>query len=873
MTDPNAESPEPVPAPDETDATAHEEFDGDPAGSEARSAAGSAAGSAATSTTAPARAGASEEAGTREGDATTRLVLPLVPVRQASVFPGMRVPLELGRRPSVVAMKVALENARRHPATPQVVIALQRDPLAEQLTLDTLQPIAVLSTVEQVLHGLPGRATAFVRGDTRVRLLGIEARRDHLVAVYEPACPVHADSLFARAKVGALHDLSRRYEEILPEGEAGDAARMTLRALRLELRPDAASDLAALALDVDLELKTKLLLELDVDLRLDELLRVMSRLVLTDSVRRDVQEAVQARLSQNEHEVMLRQQMRALVRQLRGDDEDEIVRELERRLSAKDLPPEARSGANRELGRLRGMNPVSAEAQVARTWLEWIADLPWGDADASRDTIDVNIAKTRLENEHFGLEKPKRRVLEYLCVRSLAPTQRGPILCLAGPPGVGKTSLARSIAESLGRKMVRIALGGVRAESEVRGHRRTYVGALPGRLIQALKTAQTSNPLILLDEIDKLGGGDMRGDPTAALLEALDPEQNSAYEDHYLGVPYDLSRVLFICTANEIGAIPPALLDRLEVLEISGYTIDEKVQIARLHLIPRLAREHGLLRDDIKLPEFDDATIEQITTQYTRESGVRQLERNLAAILRDVAMQIAESSPLPREVNSSLLDRVLGPPRYHDELAQAQPRVGVVMGLGWTPTGGRPLMVEATASHGAGRLRLTGRLGEVMRESGLAALSVLRSRPVHYDVDPKELAAIDIHVHLPEGGVAKDGPSAGLALLTALVSIASGRSVRPDVAMTGELTLRGQVLAIGGVREKVLAAHRAGIRDVILPKANRKDEDDIPPRARADLRLHWVDHVDQALQVALLDPPTAISVLDPAPTSIGEAAG
>jgi ATP-dependent Lon protease len=506
------------------------------------------------------------------------------------------------------------------------------------------------------------------------------------------------------------------------------------------------------------------------------------------------------------------------------------------------------------------MNQQSGEANIVRSYLELLSDLPWGDARATPDKLDMTAARAVLERDHYGLDKVKKRIIEYLSVRKLAPAKRGPILCLVGPPGVGKTSLAHSIAETLGRTFVRVSLGGLRDDSEIRGHRRTYVGALPGRILHGMKRAGSSNPVFLLDEVDKLAAPDLRGDPSGALLEALDPEQNDAFEDHYLGTAYDLSRVIFICTANDLSQIPMVLRDRLEVIQLSGYTTDEKIAIARDYLVPRALAEHGLA-----LVEIRDSVLEVLATEYTRESGVRNLQREIEALLRDVTMQIAEQSVEPRRhIEEQDLARILGPPKFHEERLEKEPQVGVVTGLGWTPAGGRLLFVEAATTLGDGKIRLTGRLGEVMRESGETALSLVRSRAEVFGIDRHFLRDRDVHVHVPAGAVPKDGPSAGVTVTTAVISSLTGRRVRSDVAMTGEVTLRGNVLPIGGVREKVLAAHRAGIRDVILPRQNAKDEPDIPAHVLAQMRIHYATHIDEVLKVALLDPEPVEQVIDPA---------
>ncbi|HLT40377.1 MAG TPA: S16 family serine protease, partial [Enhygromyxa sp.] len=661
-------------------------------------------------------------------------------------------------------------------------------------------------------------------------------------------------------------------------------------------------DLIANLVELETKDRVALLQQLDLTERLRRLIELLAQRCNELEVKRDIDRSVRDHLSRHEHEAVLRHKLRAIQAELGDEDPDSWLDELSERLDQMILPEHVQVAVERELARLERMNPQASEAMISRTYLEWIADLPWlvPQNPPQRGDLDLAAARARLDADHHGLDKVKKRVLEYLAVRKLAPDQRGPLLCFAGPPGVGKTTLARSIAATLRREFVRISLGGVRDDAEIRGHRRTYVGALPGRLIQAMKTAGTPDPVILLDEIDKLTGADLRGDPASALLEALDPEQNEAFEDHYLGVPYDLSRVVFICTANEVGAIPAVLRDRLEFIRLSGYTLEEKLAIARRHLLPKELRDNGLMPEllDDQMPAapgslreqrarntsllasirrdgddpvpgelrppviIDDAALELLATEYTRESGVRNLQRQIAALLRDVAMQKAEAKVgLDEVVHIGVddLSRVLGPPRYAEELMGVGPRIGVCTGLGWTPTGGRLLFVEVSAVPGKGKLRLTGSLGDVMKESAQAALSLVRSHARRFAVEHIAFDKRDLHVHLPSGAVPKDGPSAGIALTTALVSALAGRPVRHDIAMTGEVTLRGHVLPVGGVREKLLAAHRAGIRDVILPSRNRKDEPELPEAARKDLRLHFVSHVDEVLDLALLRVPARAS--------------
>ncbi len=773
-----------------------------------------------------------------------------------SLLPGLPAPIELGRSTSVGAVERARSLKADDPRAKLVIVATQRDPLIERPDLEDLYPVGLLAEVTQALHGVPGRMTAIVRGLHRVRLLGLTRNGDVTTMKYQRAHETLGDPTLAYALAGALQDLVRQHDEALPAAAKNRNRAQTLAVLSAERSPGAICDLAATHVDLEADECIEVLMELQVTERLRKMLEKISHRINVLQVRRDLDKHVRDHLSQHEQEALLRHKLRAVQSQLSDPaDDDAWLDTLAGRLDDKALTEHARSEVDRELDRLRRMNPQSQEANIARTYLELMADLPWGDADATKDALDLGAARALLERDHYGLDKVKKRIIEYLSVRKLAPNKRGPLLCLAGPPGVGKTSLARSIAESLGRTFVRMALGGVRDDAEVRGHRRTYVGALPGRLVQSMRKAGTTNPVFLLDELDKLGGDASRGDPASAFLEALDPEQNDEFEDHYLGTPYDLSRVIFICTANDVSKIPLVLRDRLEFIDLSGYTIQEKMAIARNYLVPRALAEHGMKPDSVS---FDDAAYDLLATRYTRESGVRNLQRQLEAMLRDVAMNVVESGKqddtAPIQLTADDVERVLGPARYHEDALDDEPTVGVVTGLGWTPTGGRLLVVEASTSPGEGKLRLTGRLGSVMKESGETAMSLIRSRAKALGVDPAKLRKLDLHVHVPAGAVPKDGPSAGITVTTAIVSKLTGRRVRNDIAMTGEVTLHGHVLAIGGVREKVLAAHRAGATTVILPGQNRKDEPDIPEAVRGQLTLRYVDRIEEVLAYALLDP-------------------
>ncbi|MEZ4453568.1 MAG: endopeptidase La [Nannocystaceae bacterium] len=780
--------------------------------------------------------------------------LPLLPLRSVLLLPGTTAPLELGRATaSTAAIKSAHDKRRADPNANLIVVALQREGGSPGDALDNLFPIGILAEIVQVIHGMPGRFSTVLRGIARVNLLDVHDARDHQIARFERSGEPLGDPTLAYALAGALQDLVKQHDAIMPTSAKTKARAQALAAITAQRAPGMIADLAAGHVELEDEERRAILQETAIGERLRKVIEVVSHRTNVLQVKRDLDRAVREHLSKHEHDALLRHKMRAIQQELgesASEAEERWLGELERRLGEADLPAEVAAVARRELGRLRRMNRQSSEAITARTYLEWIADLPWSARRDTDDRLDLPAARALLEAHHYGLDKVKKRVLEFLCVRKLAAHKRSPILCLAGPPGVGKTSLGRSIAEALGRRFIRISLGGVRDDAEIRGHRRTYVGALPGRLIQAMKRAQSRNPVIVLDEIDKLGGPSLRGDPASALLEALDPEQNDAFSDHYLGVDYDLSRILFIATANDLGGIPSVLRDRLEVIEIPGYTVEEKIAIAREHLIPKQRQEHGLADAAIA---FDDEVLRELATQFTREAGVRNLEREIASLLRDVAMQLAEGKAIaPRFTRSEVL-RVLGPPRFHDELAEKTPRPGVVTGLGWTATGGTLLFVEAMVTRGGGQIRLTGKLGDVMKESAQAALSFVRAEAADLGVDADFMKTSDVHIHFPAGAIPKDGPSAGIAIATAIVSALTRRPARVDVAMTGEITLRGHVLPIGGLREKSLAAHRAGIREVIAPERNRKDEPEMPEQVRAEMKFHYVRTIEEVLHIVLLE--------------------
>ncbi|MBI3783608.1 MAG: endopeptidase La, partial [Deltaproteobacteria bacterium] len=610
--------------------------------------------------------------------------------------------------------------------------------------------------------------------------------------------------------------------------------------------PGKVADLIASNLNVSLEEKQELLSTLDVRQRMERLSTILNREIELLELGHKIQSQVQSELTKNQKEFYLRQQMRAIQKELgEGDPRAGELDDLRKKLDDAKLPPEALKAAENEFERLRVIPPESAEHTVVRTYLEWLVNLPW--SVSTEDNLDIPHARGVLDEDHYDLDKIKDRILEYLAVRQLKNDSKGPILCFVGPPGTGKTSLGRSIARAMGRKFVRLSLGGVRDEAEIRGHRRTYIGSLPGRIIQNLRTAGSNNPLIMLDEIDKLGA-DFRGDPASALLEVLDPEQNNTFVDHYLDVPFDLSKVMFVTTANLLDPIPPPLRDRMEIIELAGYTEEDKLHIARRHLIPKQMRENGLPEGQIL---FNDDGLLELIRHYTREAGLRNLEREIGSLCRKVARRITEGKKEPLAVDAKIVGELLGPERFFSEIAERTQEPGVAIGLAWTPMGGDIMFMESTKMTGKKGLTLTGHLGDVMKESAQAALSYIRAHAEALGIAPDFFENVDIHVHVPAGAVPKDGPSAGVTLATSLVSLLTGRLVRHDVAMTGEITLRGKVLPVGGIKEKVLGARRAGVMTVILPKRNAKDLEDVPEAVRTEMKFLFVETIEEVLSNAL----------------------
>jgi ATP-dependent Lon protease len=789
--------------------------------------------------------------------------LPVLPLRDTVVFPLAVAPLVVGQERSVRLVEDAMRGNRL------VALVAQSNRDARPAGPDDLYRVGTAAVIHQLLRAPDGTLRLIVQGLERIRLLDFVRTEPYLVARLATAPDLEATGIEVEALVRATRELYQRLVALVPElpDELAAAAESLSDARQLAYLIGSTVPLPVPARQEILELES-------VPAKLRRLTELLQHELAVRDLQRQIAAQTQEQMSRAQREHFLREQLRTIQRELGEDDPEQAqVRELRRRLEEARLPEDARREAERELARLERLPAVSPEHGLIRTYLDWLLSLPWNTTTGGQ--IDVPRARAILDADHYDLERVKDRILEYLAVKKLrderlataatpgddtatpdagdAPApgedvRREPILCFVGPPGVGKTSLGQSIARALGRKFVRISLGGVHDEAEIRGHRRTYIGAMPGRIIQALRRAEAADPVFMLDEVDKLGVG-LQGDPSAALLEVLDPAQNHAFVDTYLGVPFDLSRVLFIGTANTADTIPPALLDRMEALTLPGYTETEKLHIARRYLLPKQLRAHGLRPDELHI---DDDALRRIIREYTREAGVRSLERELAAVLRKVARRISEGALPPIRIDAEQIPDYLRRPRFFNEVAERIDRPGVATGLAWTPAGGDVLFVEAAMMPGQEeRLVLTGMLGEVMRESAQAALSYLRADAQRLGLDPHVFAGKVVHVHVPAGAVPKDGPSAGVAILTALASLATGRPVRPDVAMTGEITLRGKVLPVGGIREKVLAAYRAGVKTVILPRRNAADLEDVPEEVRQALRFVPVDSAAEVLAEAL----------------------
>ncbi|MGA2449663.1 MAG: endopeptidase La [Polyangiaceae bacterium] len=767
--------------------------------------------------------------------------LPVLPIRNAVLFPGAVAPFDVGREKSV-ALVEDVDNL----SSPVIAIFAQRDPSTDDPGKDDLHPVGCAARVLKALKHSSGNYSLILQGLTRIRLDEITQSAPYVKAKVGRLVEQNTTDDEAEALSMSLRDIAKQVIQLMPElpREAGSLID-SIQA------PGALADLVAGNLDAPVDEKAGLLETVDVKDRIRKVLKLLTRQLEILKMRERINSQIKEEMGKNQREYVLRQQLKAIKEELGEDEGDQgDLDGLEEKIAKASLPQEAEQVAKKQLKRLRNMQVGSAEYTVVRTYLDWILDLPWH--TQTPDNMDIAAVRKVLDEDHYGLEKVKKRILEYLAVRKLKKDKKGPILCLIGPPGVGKTSLGRSISRALGRKFVRISLGGVHDEAAIRGHRRTYVGALPGQIIQGMKKAGTVNPVFMMDEVDKIGH-DFRGDPAAALLEVLDPEQNNTFADHYLEVPYDLSNVMFIATANVADTIPAPLRDRMETLEIPGYTRREKLAIARRHLIPKQLEEHGITKEQL---EITDKAVDLVIDYYTREAGVRTLERQAASIIRGVAVKIAEGDTTPRKVDDE--DQVrdfLGPQKFTSEVAERTEEAGVATGLAWTSVGGEILFIEATRMFGTGKLQLTGQLGDVMKESAQAALSYVRTNAERYGIPKDFFEKSDIHIHIPAGGMPKDGPSAGVTLFTALVSMLTGIRVRHDVAMTGEITLRGRVLPIGGLKEKVLAAHRAGIKRVLVPERNKADLDEVPAEVKGDLEFVFVSKMDQVLEATLEEMP------------------
>jgi ATP-dependent Lon protease len=765
-------------------------------------------------------------------------ILPVLPLAGAFVFPKMLFPLEVYGASAISLIDEAMAGDR---LIGLIMLKQAGDPTEGPHKKEDFYGVGTSVAILRMAKTADSKTQLLLQGLGRFRIVELLEGTPYLRARVENLEDQEAKDIEVEALMANLVSLFERVVKLSPflPQEFGAMAKTVSE-------PGVLADIIASVINSPIDEKQKILDILDVKERLREVTRLVNHQVEILELGSKIQSQVKDDMDKSQREYYLRQQLIAIRKELGDTDDEKVeVEEYRTKIEQKNLPPEAKKEAERELARLAKMHPSSAEFTVSSTYLDWMTTLPWN--ESTKDSLDIKKARRVLDEDHYGLQKAKKRIIEYLAVRKLKPDTKGPILCLVGPPGTGKTSLGHSIAHALERKFIRISLGGIRDEAEIRGHRRTYVGALPGRIIQGIRRAESNNPVFILDEIDKVGT-DFRGDPSSALLEVLDPEQNFSFADHYLDVPFDLSHVMFITTANVLETIPPALRDRLEVIELPGYTLDEKIRIAQRYLIPRQTAANGLNPEQIR---FTKSAITRLVAGYTREAGVRNLERELASVCRGVASQIAEGLIEKASIAVRDLHRYLGPVRITPEAAARTAKPGVVMGLAWTPSGGDLLFIEATAMKGKGCLTLTGQLGDVMKESATAALSFIRANAEELGVAKDFFEGVDIHIHVPSGAIPKDGPSAGVTMLTALASLLTNRTVKKDLAMTGEITLRGLVLPVGGIKEKVLAAHRAGVKTLILPKWNRKDLEDVPAKVKKEIVFHFADEMIDVLRLAL----------------------
>jgi ATP-dependent Lon protease len=777
-------------------------------------------------------------------------VLPVLPLRDIVIFPFMIVPLYVSRERSIKAVDQALADNR------MILLVAQKRQDDEDPGPEDVYQVGTVALIMRMLKLPDGRIRVLVQGIGRARIQSFEEGHPHLQARVEPVVEpevtekgLEVEALMRNVKA-ALEKSANLGKPISPE--------VIVIATNME-EPGRLADLTASNLDLKVEGAQEILEAVDPVERLRKVHELTAKELEVLAMQQEISSQAKGEMDRSQREFFLRQQLKAIQSELgEGNELSEEIAQLKEKAHKAKMPKPVMEEVERQLKKLERMHPDSAETATLRNWLDWMVTLPWG--KSTKDNLDLAEAQQILDEDHYGLEKVKERIIEYLAVRKLKDKMKGPLLCFVGPPGVGKTSLGKSIARALGRKFVRLSLGGVKDEAEIRGHRRTYVGSMPGRIIQGIHQAGSNNPVFMMDEVDKIGA-DYRGDPSSALLEVLDPEQNNSFRDHYLGVPFDLSNVMFICTANLTDTIQPAFLDRMEVIRLSGYTEEEKVEIAKRHLIPKQLEEHGLTPQNLVIT---DKALKVMINSYTREAGLRNLEREIASISRKVARRVAEGKPDLVRITPASLPKFLGAPKILPDEILKKDAVGIALGLAWTATGGDIMFIEATAFKGKGRLTLTGHLGEVMKESAQAALSYARSHARQFGIKEDFFATHDLHVHVPEGAIPKDGPSAGITIATAMISVFTNRPVKRSLAMTGEITLRGNVLPIGGLKEKILAARRAGIGTVVIPKLNRKELDEIATHLRRGMAIHLVDEVDEVLRVALI-PPLEVRALPAGP--------
>jgi ATP-dependent Lon protease len=761
--------------------------------------------------------------------------LPILPLRGTVAYPDLVMPLIVGRDRSIKLVDEANAGDK------MIGIITQKNPDIEEPGIDDLYMIGTIATIMKMVKMVDGSQRIVVQGICRFKLVEFTNTEPHLRAKILPIFEEYQKDIEIDAMYINLKNLYKKAVEMAPYL----SSELSQIASQME-NPGNLVDLIGSTINIGVAEKQEILEKIDLKERLKKVTILLNREVETLELSSRIQSHVKEGIDKTQREYYLREQLKAIQKEL-GETDDKMseMEEIRKKILEARMPPDVQKIAEKELDRLSKMSNMSAEYTVSRTYLDWLTEIPW--SQATEDNLNIKDASRILDEDHYDLTKVKKRILEYLAVRKLKSDMKGPILCFVGPPGVGKTSLGKSIARALGRKFMRISLGGIRDEAEIRGHRRTYVGALPGRIIQGVKKAGSNNPVFMLDEVDKIGM-DFRGDPSSALLEVLDPEQNFSFSDHYLEVPFDLSKVMFIATANMLDPVPPALKDRMEVLELPGYTEEEKLMIAKQFLIPKERNEHGLNED---LIEFQDDALKVVIKSHTRESGVRNLEREIATICRAVARDVAEGMTDKKVITAESIHGYLGPIKFFSEVAERVKYSGVATGLAWTPTGGDILFIESTKMRGKGNLTLTGQLGDVMKESAQAALSYIRGKAGDFKIVEDFFEKNDLHVHVPQGAIPKDGPSAGVTMLVSLVSLLTDRHVRNDVAMTGEITLRGLVLPVGGIKEKVLAAKRAGIKAVILPKLNEKDLEEVPESIKENMEFKFIERMDEAVDICL----------------------